>query len=159
MRYEGVIILIADGNPDSNGNALDIEGVSWPADGVPVTYGIEEGAPIVGKATLRRNGSGFEVLADLDLDEDEIPLLETASLDALVPAIAGEGNPERFDLKVTSIGIGAWQNSDERIGALRPPPEPEPLTDEEGNLLLKRDPVPDGCEECPGCPDCLTGEE
>jgi len=32
---------------------------------------------------------------------------------------------------------------------------PAELSDEAGRPLQKRDPVPDGCEDCPGCPDCL----
>lgn len=149
MKYENVTVLIADGNPDSMGHALDIEGVTWPADGVPVTLGMEDGSPVVGHATLRRKGEGFEVVADIDLDDAEIG--KTVDPDTLVPAAAGMGNPDLFDLEVQSIAVGEWKNADDRIGPLRPPP----LTDEEGRPLRKRDPVPEGCEECPGCPDCL----
>ena len=61
MKYNDVTVLIGDGEPDQQGDSVDIDEVSWPEGGVPVTLGLESDSPVVGHAILKR--VGVEVVA------------------------------------------------------------------------------------------------
>ena len=146
MKYT-TTVLIADGNPDSMGHALDSELVTWPEGGVPVKMGIEEGAPVVGHAVLTLDG--FRIVADIELNEEALGM-EADEVDDLVPAIGGMGNPEEFDLEVQFVALGDWENADDRITSLVPPPVC--TANDNGDCSVCGDIIADEAAPCPGLP-------
>lgn len=64
MKIENIVVLIADGVPDSTGESCKIEAVKLPDQPVTVLLNFDISRP-VGTATLRKDGNN--VVADLDL--------------------------------------------------------------------------------------------
>lgn len=153
MKKYTAVILIADGMPDSSGHALDSELVTWPEGGVPVRRGMEDDAPVVGHATLTLDG--FSVVAEMELDEVKLGDLEDDQVDALVPAVAGMGNPDAFDLELQFVALGDWTNADDRITPLVPPPPCVPNNN--GDCAVCGDIINDEAAPCSG--PSMTVEE
>ena len=106
-RFEDVVVLIADGKLDSNGETINIEDVVISATPIPVNLNFDSGRS-VGTATLKK--SGEKVLASLNIMKD----IE----ENLVPCVGGRVNSIEKGFSIESIGL-AEKNADSRIPPLR----------------------------------------
>lgn len=111
-----VVVVIADGTPDSQGDILDLDGVELP-EVVPVVGDFStDPAKVWGHARLRRQGD--RVLAEVDLNHRVHP--EMAKL--LYPAVGGKikvrQGPRVTSWSVDSVGLSVTPNADPRIPRL-----------------------------------------
>jgi len=106
-KFKNIIVMIADGKPDSQNDIIYIRDVKIPKNKVPVTLNFDA-TKLLGEAELRIEGN--QVVADLELTED--------GFDKLIPCI--QGTVDRVGNKGCSIsGIGlAEKNADFRINKL-----------------------------------------
>jgi len=114
-----VVVLIADGTEDGQGDKLLADNVDIARGSLPVSIGFDLSRQPVGWATLRREGDKF--VADLELVEDEPLVWE------LTPAIGGRylSKDSHDRIEIFNIALDD-KNCDPRIPALktylRPPP-------------------------------------
>ena len=148
MKKYTATVLIADGVSDGQSETYHIDGVML-RDIVPVNLNFDPLKPL-GRAHLRKEGD--RVVADLELDAEPPE-------DMRVPAMGGLGSAGL--ITITSVGLSD-NNVDPRIEPIEEVDDDQAWCDCGGRCpdcnpipTRKRNPVPEGCEECPGCPDCL----
>lgn len=115
MKFDNVVVLIADGKPDSQGDICLIDNVEIPAEDITVRVNFDPLRP-VGKASLRKDGN--RVLANIEI----FPPYDRPVATLAVPSVGGAysfrdagGN---CGLKVREVGLCDGPNTDDRILAI-----------------------------------------
>ena len=118
LKFENVVIAIADGTPDSEGEMFDVADIELP--GEPVSIRIDfDIARHVGFAYLRKDGN--RILATLDV----MDINYADKVKGLTPALSGSytfkkkcGDGTKCGCKIVCVGLCTSGNADKRIPTL-----------------------------------------
>jgi hypothetical protein len=111
-KYNGVTVLIADGEPDAQGDRFKIEDVALPEGGLVFIRRDFDIRQPLGRARLRREGN--RILADIEI-------LTDADVAGTYPGVGGiYVGEDRHGMEVHMLSLSGSANPDKRI---------EPLTE------------------------------